>query len=329
MKPQKISHLKADRMIASENGKRAEVILPDGAGRIKVYCPFKSIQIIFYDLRTSELPDLWEKGFRKGDDGRYLRTLLCKNGSCEFTVNGRKGTLSAGNVMMDYGVGDPKTFSFTCEEFSGVEITMQVDTLVKESQIFKMLRVVVESMMLPEEEIFDSDGYVFSCSKATMQTLGRLLASGLDGGEGVVIIALTVEIGHNLGTDLKYRISGKRKKADEKQLEIARDIYRSLTEDFTTKYTAAHFAKKYGVSDTTVKNYFKNVYGYGFKEYQTKVRMEWSAKQLLTTDMKIGEISAAVGYSKQTKFTKAFKLFYQMTPREYRREGNAKPSGDK
>lgn len=47
--------------------------------------------------------------------------------------------------------------------------------------------------------------------------------------------------------------------------------------------------------------------------------MEYAAKQLTETDISIGEIAELVGYSKQTKFTKAFKAYYDVTPSEYRK----------
>lgn len=217
--------------------------------------------------------------------------------------------------MMDYSVGDDKNFNFITENFSGVEITMQVDTLVEENSMMKMLRIVIESMGLPEEEIYDSDGYLFSYSKNTAQTLDKLLDAGFGNAAGIVILAQTVELGHNLGSDIKEH----QKISSNRQTVIAEDIYRCLTEDFGTKYTAAEFAKKYRVRDTTVKKYFKKTYGYGFKEYQTKVRMEYAAKQLTETNLSIGEIADLVGYSKQTKFTKAFKAYYDVTPSEYRK----------
>jgi AraC-like DNA-binding protein len=316
--PKKISHLKDEGEFKKDKKKRNSFSLPDNGGRIFSYHPFKSMQIIFFDIHSSEFPDLWGLGYRKGDDGRYLRTLICRRGSCEFTVNGKTNTLTAGHVMLDYGVGDDCQFSFTSEDFVGVEITMQVDTLVKESTMLRMLRLVIESMYLPEEEIFDSDGYIFKYFKSTEQTLDKLLSAGFDGDDGVIIVALIVEIGHSLGTDLKKQTEDN--KITENQRIIADDIYNCLTEDFGTKYTAAQFAEKYGISDTTVKKYFKTIYGYGFKEYQTKVRMGWAAQELIKTDKRISEISEATCYSKQTKFTKAFKNYYGATPSEYRAE---------
>ena len=311
--PDKISHLDPD-MLERDDEKHRELSLPNG-GKIACYHPFKSMQLIFFDIHTPQIPDMWRLGFRKGDEGRYLRTLLCKSGECEFTVNCKKSKLTAGQVMMDYSVGDDKQFFFTSNEFLGVEISMQVDTLVEENAMMKMLRLVIESMELPEEEIYDADGYVFTYSKNTEQTLNKLLNAGFNSKAGIVTLAQTVEIGHNLGSDLQ----AKQQAAPDRQTLIAEDIHRCLTDDFSTKYTAAEFAEKYGVSDTTVKKYFKNVYGYGFKEYQTKVRMEWAAEMLSSTNMKIGEISEKTGFARQTKFTKAFKNYYGITPMVYRR----------
>lgn len=319
MKIEKSSHLKDDAALKNDLKKRVELILPDDVGRVVSYQPYNSIQIIFFDVKGGEIPDMWKIGFRKGDSGRYLRTLICRRGGCDFTVNGVTSPLRAGQVMMDYSVGDDLKFNFVSEDFEGVEITMQVDTLVRESAVFRMLRLVIEAMYLPEEDIFDSDGYVFNYSGTTGQTLNKLLSDGFGGAEGIMIITHTVEIGHNLGTDLKHMTAAGRQKNSDRQRVIADDIYRCLTDDFGTRYTAAQFAEKYGISDTTVKKYFSAVYGYGFKEYQTKIRMEWAAKMLTTTDMRVGDISDRVGYSKQTKFTKAFKDYYHVTPMEYRR----------
>ena len=317
MKPKKISHINDKSILHNDRKKRSVLELNGNNGRIVAYHPFKSMQIIFYDIHSNEIPDLWELGYRKGDSGRYLRTLLCKEGSCDFTINTKTNTLPAGMVMMDYSIGDDMSFCFTCEKFIGVEITMQVDTLVEESSMMKMLRLVIESMNLPEDDIFDSDGYLFPYSKDTEQTLNKLYNAGINEADGVMLLALTVAVGHNLGTDLKTMQNSV--PSSDKQMAVAKDIHHCLTEDFGTKYTAEMFAEKYGVSDTTVKKYFKSVYGYGFKEYQTKIRMEWASKQLKNTDLSIGDISSAVGYSKQTKFSKAFKSYYGVTPSEYRR----------
>lgn len=118
----KISHIEPDWLERDDEKHRA-IMLPDG-GRIACYHPFQSMQLIFFDVRSADIPDMWRLGFRKGSGGRYLRTLICKSGMCDFTVNGCSGKLLAGQTMMDYSVGDDRRFSFTADSFLGVEITM-------------------------------------------------------------------------------------------------------------------------------------------------------------------------------------------------------------
>ena len=279
-------------MLKNDQKNRSEFKLSNGKGRIFSYHPYKSMQLMFIDVHSKGLPDFWELGYRKGDDGRYLRTLLCKRGSCDFTVNGVTSKLSAGQVMMDYGVGDSCDFTFDTEDFMGVEITMQVDTLIDESSIFKMLRLVIESMGLPEEEIYDSDGYIFSYSKTTDQAMVKLLNAAFEQKARIVILAHTGEIGNSLGSDLKAKNDADKSTREKKQIRIAEDIYKCLTED--------------------------NIYGYGFKEFQTKVRMEKAAEMLVNSEQKISDISLSVGYPSQTKFTKMFKKYYNLTPLKYR-----------
>lgn len=325
MELKKEFHLKDDALLKSDRKKRSEIVFEDG-GRIVSYQPYNGIQIIFFDIHSPEIPDLWKLGFRKGGKERYIRDLFCERGSAECVINGKKDTLIPGQVIMDYKAEDDFKFNFTSGDFRGVEVTTQVNTIIKESIIFKLLRLVLESMPLPVEDIFNSDGYKVSYSKTTGQTLSRLTDSGLQDVDGVMIIALAIELGHNLGTDLRIKQSGKKTKAKEKQLTIAEDIYRCLTEDYGTKYTAAMFAEKYDVSDTTAKNYFKRIYGYGFKEYQTKIRMEKAAELILNTKQKISDIAFSVGYPNQTKFTKAFKNYYNVTPLKYRQGANNQES---
>ena len=52
--------------------------------------------------------------------------------------------------------------------------------------------------------------------------------------------------------------------------------------------------------------------------------MEWAADKLSNSDMKVGEISDAVGYAKHTKFSNAFKKYYGVTPLVYRRNNRTK-----
>lgn len=69
-----------------------------------------------------------------------------------------------------------------------------------------------------------------------------------------------------------------------------------------------------------LSKYFKTKTGENFSDYVTKLRMQRAAELLKTTCCKTYEISEIVGYSSAKNFTRMFRSFFGMTPREYRNE---------
>lgn len=47
-----------------------------------------------------------------------------------------------------------------------------------------------------------------------------------------------------------------------------------LTEDLSKRYSAATLAKHFGISETSLKNYFQGVYGRGYSELLNEIRMK-------------------------------------------------------
>lgn len=62
---------------------------------------------------------------------------------------------------------------------------------------------------------------------------------------------------------------------------------------------------------------FKKEIGMSFKEYLTKIRIDASKILIRDTNMKIEEISKAVGYNNMEHFIRVFKKINNMSPREY------------
>lgn len=69
-----------------------------------------------------------------------------------------------------------------------------------------------------------------------------------------------------------------------------------------------------------LSKYFKTKTGENFSDFLTKLRMDKAAELLRLTSNKTYEISEAVGYSNAKNFTRMFRSYYGMTPREYRNE---------
>lgn len=303
--------------LINEEHKRIEFSLPNG-GRVVGYFPLESVQVYAYDIHGGVLPDLTQLGLRQPEKGRFLRANLCRGGSCKFVKSGRNAMLMKNEVCMDYGY-DNITMALKARQYLGVEIIMQIDEVVHDSPIYLLLSKALKVMNLPETDVKENFMFYFTMSTATRHQLDELTEYCLSDSDAAIVLIKTAEIGYNLGVDMQNGQSSRRGFVTKSQLSVAEDIHYCLTERYSEKWVAGQFAEKYGFSVTTVKNYFKSVYGYDFKEYQIKVRMEKAAELLRDTTSSVGEISSMVGYSTHAKFGAIFKRTYGVTPLEYRR----------
>ena len=286
---------------------------PNG-GKIVFALPLHSIHIIFYDVNSSKIPNLYDLGYRSITDDRYLRTFICRSGSCEVTLDGKKEKLYSGQVLYDYSANDHGRFSFTSEYFQGVEIIIQLNAFDDDFSVYQMYKPIISAMNNSDNETGSNHSFITYYSSETEKIIDKFINSGFEGEESIVIIAYLVVLGSHLGID----IQNKKSDLTDNHVIIAKDIYDCLTNEFDKKWTAQYFAEKYRLSDSTVKRYFKKVYGFGFKEYQTKVVMENAAKLLTVTDLQISEISDMVGFSTYPMFTSSFKKYYGCSPSDYR-----------
>lgn len=92
------------------------------------------------------------------------------------------------------------------------------------------------------------------------------------------------------------------------------------------KYISAHLtdaslegaAVSVNLSPGYFSRLFHKVTGMTFSDYLTGCRMEKAAEHLRNVNYKTYEVSLLVGYDNPKNFTRAFKQYYSMTPREFR-----------
>ncbi len=104
------------------------------------------------------------------------------------------------------------------------------------------------------------------------------------------------------------------------QIRIIREIHDQLTRHMEQRITIEELSKKYLINPTTLKTAFKSIYGTSIAAHIKEHRMEQAAKMLKETDKSIAEIARAVGYDSQSKFTAAFKTYFKVLPKEYRKK---------
>jgi two-component system response regulator YesN len=96
------------------------------------------------------------------------------------------------------------------------------------------------------------------------------------------------------------------------------DIREHIDQHYFEDIKISLFTEKYFLSREYLMKLFKQEYGMGIYEYVQKVRMEKARELLGNPKLQIQNISEMLGYNDKNYFSKAFKNYYSLSPREYR-----------
>ena len=103
------------------------------------------------------------------------------------------------------------------------------------------------------------------------------------------------------------------------QTMLAKRAQAMLVEDLSRHLSVKLVAEQLGVSETSLKRYFRFVYGANISTYMNEVRMEYAAGLLAETGFSVSDIAKACGYVNQGRFARVFREYYGMKPLDYRR----------
>ncbi len=101
--------------------------------------------------------------------------------------------------------------------------------------------------------------------------------------------------------------------------ERMREIEARLTENLRVRISISELADEYRLGASTIKKYFRQIYGEPPYTYLKRRRMEEAAFLLTTTEQSITQIAEMVGYQNTSKFSAAFRDIYAMSPTEFKK----------
>lgn len=89
--------------------------------------------------------------------------------------------------------------------------------------------------------------------------------------------------------------------------------------EYSEAFSLSSLAEEYHMSMSYLSHLFKEVTGVSVMEYLLACRMQAAKRYLATTDMSIGEIVSACGFSDDSNFSRSFKARVGQTPSEFRK----------
>lgn len=100
--------------------------------------------------------------------------------------------------------------------------------------------------------------------------------------------------------------------------EITKKAIRYISKNFVQNLTLDQVAEHVHLNPAYFSTLFKQSTGSSFKEYLNMVRIEESKRLLANTDYSIIDIALATGFEDQSYFSKVFKKYTGLTPKQYR-----------
>ncbi len=102
------------------------------------------------------------------------------------------------------------------------------------------------------------------------------------------------------------------------QREISEELLRNIKDHSSEKLSMKEIANANYYNPSYFSRLFKKYTGKSFTQYLKEARIEHACQLLETTDMRINDISAEVGYGDKTKFYKHFRQINNLSPHEYK-----------
>lgn len=103
-----------------------------------------------------------------------------------------------------------------------------------------------------------------------------------------------------------------------KNSEIVKKAIQYISQNFSNQLTLEEVAEQVHLNPTYFSTMFKQSTGSSFKEYLNMVRIEESKRLLSNTDYSLIDIAVATGFEDQSYFSKVFKKYTGLTPKQFR-----------
>ena len=253
----------------------------------------------------------------------HIKVNYCIKGKCNVELyNGEKTYISGGEMFLGCG-SKVKSVTFSDKSYHGIEMYIFVY-----SDWAKRTKDFEDSIPTPEilyDQYKDNNRpTIFEPSPEAEKVIQEIIECFSNPDKSRFLSIKVMELLAHLTKNGMKLMDSDRKYFTNAQIEIAKKVNRIVSEDLSRRYSAKELAQKFGISETSMKNYFRGVYGYGYHEFQNSLRMETAAELLKTTNLKVVDISLKVGFKSQTKFSNSFKQYYEMSPLEYRRKTRLK-----
>ncbi len=260
-----------------------------------------------------------EDDFSRAHHHDFLELAYVLEGEARHTLNGQVSMLRPGDFFfIDFNSTHAYTKTPETPKLKIINCLFMPATVDKTLAECRSLKEVVNNYLIrfessflsanPANHIFkDTDGAVLHLMERLLQEFDAKRAGFVEIMRCMLIeiIILAMRSINNTDTNVIYG-------------DYSQYIVEHIEKNYMLPITLTDVAKELYLSLPYLSVKFKQDTGLTFCKYLQKVRIEQCCRLLANSDMKITEAAAAVGYSDQKQFHKAFKNLLGITPNEFR-----------
>ena len=302
---------------------KKEFILPSDMGEedgmILSYRITPELELWYIDIRSRRIPDV---SLESAADKEipFMTVNYSFKGKCELLLkNGEATYLDTGEYAIDYGAActDKDAFYYPRADYHGLELFLYPGKELDQAlSLPGMDQQTTEK--LGQRHAGRNEPFIAKANARMVHTM-ELIAEDVQHGPSRELLALDISRLMQILYEEKEETENIRTYYSGSQVQIVRKAMDILTEDLSKRYSAAELARQFGISETSLKNYFRGVYGRGYSELLNEIRMKQAAEMIREGKSKIAQISDAVGFATQSRFARAFKNYFGISPMEYKR----------
>lgn len=286
--------------------------MPDGA---ESYAVFPGITLIFNRFAECAGGDL------PGGGAGILLIDHCRGGRVEYAAGGALCFLAAGDLLISQPETSARAAGFPQRCYDG--ITIRIDVAAAPACLSCLLDdVEVSPAHLAEKFCGGGRTFVARSDASIEHIFSELYAVPPEIRKGYFKVKILELLLFLRALDVKKNETDTHILSPS-QLALAREVCAYLTARMDERITLDMLARAFHVSGTSIKNSFKAVYGTSLYAYIRAQKMQAAAKRLTETERSVLEIAGDFGYDNASKFAKAFRDAFGVTPGEYRRRGGS------
>ncbi|EPY6470531.1 helix-turn-helix domain-containing protein [Clostridium sporogenes] len=285
---------------------------PNGVGTMTVYKLFTGIELIINEFESATC------SCNVPSYDNVIEINHCKEGrqECKFS-GGSYLYLGEGDLSINTMNNCANTMGFPLKHYKGISVLLYLDEVVQD--VPEILQdISIDIYGLKEKFCINNEYFVMRANdkiKNIFFELYYIPESFQKAYFKLKVLELLVFL--NVMDASK---NGQEEYYSHQQVEIIKQIKKLITEDFKHRHTIQELAKKYCISQTTLKTYFKGIYGTSMAAYMKEYRMKQAAVMLRETSNSVADIAISVAYQSQSKFAASFKEIIGISPFQYRKK---------